>query len=119
MIVFVFLFCKCLVIEILKLFVVVVYVNMVVNGIDNVVIARLSAEELCDVFDGGREYMCLKDIDFMMYDLSIVFVDLLCVGMGDEVSKFCVCFDRIIYISCNSEILARDCKIFGETYEIK
>ena len=113
------LFRKCLATEISKSSVAAAHVNMAANGIDNVVTARLSAEELCDALDGGREYTRLKDIDLTTYDLSTVLVDPPRAGMGDEVSKFCARFDRIIYISCNPETLARDCKILGETHEIK
>jgi tRNA (uracil-5-)-methyltransferase len=92
---------------------------MAANGVDNVVTARLSAEELADALDGGREYTRLKDIDLSSYDLSTILVDPPRAGMGEDVSKFCTRFERIIYISCNPETLARDCEILRETHEIK
>ena len=113
------LFRKCLATEISKASVAAAHVNMAANGVDNVVTARLSAEELCDALDGGREYTRLKDVDLASYDLSTILVDPPRAGMGDEVSAFCSRFDRIVYVSCNPETLARDCKILRQTHEIK
>ena len=48
------LFRKCLATEISKVSVAAAHVNMAANGVDNVVTARLSAEELCDALGGGR-----------------------------------------------------------------
>lgn len=110
---------KCLATEISKSSVAAAHVNMAVNGVDNVVTARLSAEELADALDGGREYTRLKDIDLSSYDLSTILVDPPRAGMGEDVSKFCTRFERIIYISCNPETLAQDCKILRETHDIK
>ncbi len=113
------LFRKCLATEISKSSVAAAHVNMAANSVDNVVTARLSAEELCDALDGGREYTRLKDVDLDSYDLSTILVDPPRAGMGDEVSAFCSRFDRIVYVSCNPETLARDCKILRQTHDIK
>ena len=113
------LFRKCLATEISKSSVSAAHENMAANGVDNIVIARLSAEELCDALDGGREYQRLKEIDLSTYDFSTILVDPPRAGMGDEVSKFCARFDRIVYISCNPETLASDCRILSETHDVK
>ena len=113
------LFRKCLATEISKTSVSAAQENMRENGIENCVIARLSAEELCDALDGGREYTRLKDIDLTSYDLQTILVDPPRAGMGESVSKFCTRFDRIVYISCNPETLARDCETLCQTHDIK
>ncbi|CAL52910.1 tRNA (uracil(54)-C(5))-methyltransferase,TrmA,proteobacteria [Ostreococcus tauri] len=113
------LFRKCLATEISKSSVAAAQVNMAANGVDNLVIARLSAEELSDALNGGREYTRLKDINLASYDLSTILVDPPRAGMGDEVSTFCAQFERIIYISCNPETLARDCRVLSKTHDVK
>ena len=113
------LFRKCLATEISKTSVSAAQENMRTNGIENCVIARLSAEELCDALDGGREYTRLKDIDLRSYDLQTILVDPPRAGMGESVSKFCTRFDRIVYISCNPETLARDCETLCRTHDVK
>ena len=67
----------------------------------------------------SRVHARLKDVDLASYDLSTILVDPPRAGMGDEVSAFCSRFDRIVYVSCNPETLARDCKILRQTHDIK
>jgi len=113
------LFRKCLATEMAKSSVSAALENMRANGVDNIVVARLSAEELSDALDGGRAYKRLKEVDLSTYDMRTILVDPPRAGMGERVSTFCSRFDRVVYISCNPETMARDCEILCQTHDIK
>ena len=96
--------------------------NLDINGIDNVKLARLSAEEVSEALSGVREFFRLKEanIDVKDYDLKTLLIDPPRCGLCDERSlNFTAKFDRVIYISCNPQTLVQDLKFLTKTHKIK
>jgi len=90
------------------------------NGIENIDIARLSAQEFIQAFDRIRIFNRLKqqDIDLDDYQFSTVFVDPPRAGIDVKTLQLIARFDHIIYISCNPETLADNLKVLCETHVI-
>lgn len=86
--------------------------NIEQNQIDNIQVARLSAEEFTQAYQGEREFRRLQeaDIDIQSYDFDTVFVDPPRAGIDDETLKLLQSFERIIYISCNPNTLYENLK---------
>ena len=77
------------------------------NAIDNIKIARLSAEEFSQALSGQREFRRLKDsgIDLTTYQFNTIFVDPPRAGIDDDTLELMADFECIIYISCNPDTL--------------
>ena len=80
--------------------------NMADNGIDNIELVRLSAEELTQALNGVRPFRRLAGIELSSYQFGTVFVDPPRAGMDPDTCELTRRFDRILYISCNPETLA-------------
>ncbi|XXQ68459.1 tRNA (uridine(54)-C5)-methyltransferase TrmA [Neisseriaceae bacterium B1] len=95
--------------------------NIAANQIDNIAIARLSAEEFTEAFSGSREFQRLKQsgINLQNYDFSTIFIDPPRAGIDDETLKLVAQFERIIYISCNPETLCGNLETLTQTHEIQ
>ncbi|WP_066799865.1 tRNA (uridine(54)-C5)-methyltransferase TrmA [Moraxella oblonga] len=91
------------------------------NQIDNIDIARLSAEEFSEAYIGKREFRRLSEsnIDIKNYDFNTVFVDPPRAGIDNDTLKLLVNFDNIIYISCNPDTLFDNLCHLTKTHEIK
>ena len=92
--------------------------NIELNRVDNLKVVKMAAEEISDAMQGGRDYHRLKDISLDDYDFGTIFVDPPRAGLDDLTRKMVTEFDRIIYISCNPETLARDLQMIEKTHEI-
>ncbi|AYA04654.1 tRNA (uridine(54)-C5)-methyltransferase TrmA [Acinetobacter sp. WCHAc010034] len=94
--------------------------NIEQNGIDNIQVARLSAEEFTQAYNGEREFRRLQEagIDLAGYDFDTVFVDPPRAGIDDETLKLLQRFQRIIYISCNPDTLHDNLKTLAQTHKI-
>lgn len=94
--------------------------NIEQNGIDNIQVARLSAEEFTQAFNGDRTFRRLQEanIDLSTYDFDTVFVDPPRAGIDDETLKLLQRFERIIYISCNPDTLHDNLKQLSQTHKI-
>ena len=94
--------------------------NIEQNGIDNIQVARLSAEEFTQAFNGERTFRRLQeaDIDLSTYDFDAVFVDPPRAGIDGETLKLLQRFERIIYISCNPDTLHNNLKQLSQTHKI-
>ncbi|WP_374575006.1 tRNA (uridine(54)-C5)-methyltransferase TrmA [Acinetobacter sp.] len=94
--------------------------NIEQNGIDNIQVARLSAEEFTQAYNGEREFRRLQEagIDLAGYDFDTVFVDPPRAGIDDETLKLLQRFQRIIYISCNPDTLHDNLKALAQTHKI-
>lgn len=81
--------------------------NIEENQIDNIKIARLSAEEFTQAFHAERTFRRLEEaqIEISDYDFETVFVDPPRAGIDIDTLKLLQNFDRIIYISCNPDTL--------------
>jgi len=95
--------------------------NIQVNGIDNVKILRMSAEEFTQAMNGEREFRRLQqaDVDLQSYQCNTIFVDPPRAGLDDKSVKMVQQFDNILYISCNPETLKDNLQVLGQTHEIK
>lgn len=90
------------------------------NNIDNVKVARLSSEEFTEAYTKNRSFTRLQDsgIRVSEYDFKTVFVDPPRSGLDADTCQLLTKFDRIVYISCNPETLARDLAILKLTHRL-
>jgi tRNA (uracil-5-)-methyltransferase len=75
--------------------------NITANGIDNVKILRMSAEEFTMAIRGEREFNRLKGIDLQSYHCNTIFVDPPRAGLDQATLDMVQAYERILYISCN------------------
>ncbi|WP_421278849.1 tRNA (uridine(54)-C5)-methyltransferase TrmA [Aeromonas veronii] len=92
--------------------------NIAANGVDNLIILRMSAEEFTMAMRGEREFNRLKGIDLKSYQCNTIFVDPPRAGLDDATVKLVQEYDNILYISCNPETLQANMAVLGETHEI-
>jgi tRNA (uracil-5-)-methyltransferase len=97
---------KVLATEISKTSVNAALANLADNGIDNIELVRLSAEELTQALNEVRPFRRLAGIDLKSYDFGAVFVDPPRAGMDPDTCELTRRFDSILYISCNPQTLA-------------
>ncbi|NLK85694.1 MAG: tRNA (uridine(54)-C5)-methyltransferase TrmA [Aeromonadales bacterium] len=96
--------------------------NIKKNNITNTKIARLSAVEVAQALEGVREFNRLKlaDIDVNEYNLNTLLIDPPRSGLEyKEALDFTASFDRVIYISCGPESLAKDLQALTKTHNIE
>lgn len=93
--------------------------NIADNGIDNIELVRLSAEELTQALNEVRPFRRLADIDLKRYDFGSVFVDPPRAGMNPDTCELTRRFERILYISCNPETLAANIAQLADTHRIE
>lgn len=95
--------------------------NIQANQMDNIQIARLSAEEFTDAFTGNRAFqrLQLQQIDLQQYDFSTIFIDPPRAGVDAETLKLVAKFERIIYVSCNPETLRDNLTVLCKTHDIQ
>lgn len=95
--------------------------NLEANGIDNIQMIRLAAEEVTQAMNQQREFRRLRELPKPLheYDLQTVFVDPPRAGLDDATVGMVSGFDSIIYISCNPETLARNLETLCQTHEVK
>ena len=77
------------------------------QNIKNVFYARLSAEEVSELFE-GRIFNRMKGIDINDFNFSHILVDPPRAGLDSNVINLIKNFKNIIYISCNYETYIRD-----------
>ncbi|MBC3468677.1 tRNA (uridine(54)-C5)-methyltransferase TrmA [Pseudomonas sp. RW10S2] len=93
--------------------------NLDENGIDNVRLVRLSAEELTEALNEVRPFRRLEGIDLKSYDFGTVFVDPPRAGMDPDTCELTRRFERILYISCNPETLAQNIAQLHDSHRIE
>lgn len=93
--------------------------NIEQNGIDNLQIIRMSAEEFTQAMNGVREFYRLKGIDLKSYDCNTIFVDPPRAGLDQDTLNMVQAYDRILYISCNPETLADNLQQLSQTHRIE
>ncbi|RYL28273.1 MULTISPECIES: tRNA (uridine(54)-C5)-methyltransferase TrmA [Acinetobacter] len=95
--------------------------NIEQNQINNIQVARLSAEEFTQAYQGEREFRRLQEaeIDISSYDFDTVFVDPPRAGIDLDTLKLIQGFERILYISCNPDTLFENLEILSQTHKIQ
>ncbi len=92
--------------------------NCALNGVENITFARLASEEMTEALNGVRAFTRLKEIDLASYDFATVLVDPPRAGLDAGTTGLISNIDRIIYISCNPETLARDLETLTKTHAV-
>ncbi|MDN5419013.1 MAG: tRNA (uridine(54)-C5)-methyltransferase TrmA [Acinetobacter sp.] len=94
--------------------------NIQQNQINNIQVARLSAEEFTQAYNGEREFRRLQEaeIDIQGYEFDTVFVDPPRAGIDDDTLMLLQGFQRILYISCNPDTLHDNLKTLLKTHKI-
>ena len=93
--------------------------NIEKNGVDNLQIIRMSAEEFTQAMNGVREFNRLKGIDLKSYECNTIFVDPPRAGLDQATLGMVQAYERILYISCNPETLADNLKQLSQTHKIE
>ena len=109
---------KVLATEISKTSVAAALHNLQDNGVDNVTLVRLSAEELTEALNKVRPFRRLQGIDLKEYAFGSVFVDPPRAGMDPDTCELTRRFDNILYISCNPETLAANIAQLHDTHRV-
>tara|TARA_Y100001949_G_scaffold175175_2_gene184374 strand:- start:279 stop:815 length:537 start_codon:yes stop_codon:yes gene_type:complete len=112
-------FDRVLATEISKTSVAAAQVNIQDNGINNLIIARLSSEEFVQALRGERTFERLRDVELSEYDFRTVLVDPPRAGLDEESVKQIQGYDHIIYISCNPETLGNNLEQLTETHDVQ
>lgn len=92
--------------------------NITDNRIDNITLARLSAEELTQALNKVRPFNRLAHIDLDGYHFGTIFVDPPRAGMDKDTCELTRRFNRILYISCNPETLIQNIEQLSNTHSI-
>lgn len=95
--------------------------NIADNGVENIDLARLSAEEVAEAMAGERVFRRLAQLPQPLgkYGLNTVFVDPPRAGMDAATTSMTAGFDTIIYISCNPQTLAANLQALSATHSIE
>ncbi|WP_279084278.1 tRNA (uridine(54)-C5)-methyltransferase TrmA [Gilliamella apis] len=93
--------------------------NIKVNNIDNLIIARLSAEEFTRAIKKERQFNRLQGINLDDYQCQTVLVDPPRAGLDDNTLEIIQSYQRIIYISCNPNTLKNNLEQLTKTHHIE
>lgn len=90
------------------------------NEVTNIKIARCSAEEFSEAHKSKRNLHRFTEagIDIAKYNTRTVFVDPPRAGVDVDTCKLLAQFDRIVYVSCNPETLARDLRALTTSHDV-
>lgn len=88
------------------------------NGIDNVTVVRMSAEEFSQAMQGKLKSKRAEEAQLDQFKCSTVLVDPPRAGLDKLAIELVSQYPRIIYISCNPETLIDNIQSLGDTYRI-
>jgi len=94
-------------------------VNLAANGIDNAMVARMSAEEFAQALAGEKQGRRVSDMALDDYDFSTVLVDPPRAGLDAASCEQLRAYRRIVYISCNPATLAENLSQLDDTHRIR
>lgn len=92
--------------------------NIALNDIENVVIARMSAEEVAAAMRGEFESRRVDELQLDSYNFKTVLVDPPRAGLDTATLAMVQQFENIIYISCNPDTLASNLAILTKTHHV-
>lgn len=111
-------FRRVLATEISKVSVASARYNCELNGINNVTVVRMSAEDFSAVMEGEKQSRRAAEADIASFDCQTVLVDPPRAGLDDATIELVRNYSRIIYISCNPETLAENLKKLATTHKV-
>jgi tRNA (uracil-5-)-methyltransferase len=94
-------------------------VNLQANNVDNVHVARMSAEDFALALKGEKHGRRVAEMALDGYDFSTVLVDPPRAGLDDASCAQISGYERIVYISCNPETLAQNLGLLTRTHRIE
>lgn len=94
--------------------------NLIENGIENVQLVRLSAEEVTLAISAQRVFRRLRDLPKALdqFELNTLFVDPPRAGLDELTVQMARQFPTILYISCNPQTLALNLQTLQKTHYI-
>ncbi len=94
--------------------------NIEANGIDNIEVIRLAAEEVTQAMNGEREFRRLANLPRPLgeFDLRTVFVDPPRAGLDAYTVQMVARFEHILYVSCNPATLADNLHQLTATHRV-
>ena len=92
--------------------------NLAANGIDNVRVARMSAEEFAAALNGEKAGRRVAEMALDEHDFSTVLVDPPRAGLDESSCRQLSEYSRIVYISCNPDTLARNLETLCRTHAV-
>ena len=95
--------------------------NRELNGVENLELVRLSAEEVCQALAGEREFKRLRELHKPLRDFhfSTVFVDPPRAGLDPLTEQLVTSFDQILYVSCNPVTLIKNLGHICRTHSLQ
>lgn len=93
--------------------------NIEKNGINNLQIIRMSAEEFTQAINGVRSFYRLRGINLGDYQCNTILVDPPRAGLDINTLKMVQNYERILYISCNPHTLAENLVQLAQTHKIE
>ncbi|MDR2151603.1 MAG: tRNA (uridine(54)-C5)-methyltransferase TrmA [Helicobacteraceae bacterium] len=88
------------------------------NQRENIVFARMSAEEFAQAINETRSFKRLKEIDLNSFNFRLALVDPPRSGLDSASLGLIADMERIIYISCNPQTLRRDLETLTKTRRV-
>lgn len=94
--------------------------NRGANRVENLALARLSAQEVSSALAGEREFRRLQSLPRPLsdYRFSTLFVDPPRAGLDEATTALAAGFDNILYISCNPVTLVDNLASLDRTHRI-
>lgn len=93
-------------------------VNLAANGIDNVQVARMSAETFSAALKGETQGRRVSAMALDQHDFSTVLVDPPRAGLDAVSCEQISHYERIVYISCNPQTLADNLAVLDKSHRI-
>jgi tRNA (uracil-5-)-methyltransferase len=95
--------------------------NLEENAVDNVILVRLSAEEVTQAINAVRVFRRLSELPRPLdqFDLRTLFVDPPRAGLDADTVDMARAFETVLYISCNPQSLAENLKVLQTTHRIQ
>jgi tRNA (uracil-5-)-methyltransferase len=92
--------------------------NCTLNGIDNVTIVRMSAEDFSAVLQGEKDSVRAKEAGVAEFDCRTILVDPPRAGLDNDTLALVQQYPAIIYISCNPLSLAANLQQLVSTHQV-
>jgi len=93
--------------------------NVAANGVENVLLARMSSEEFVAAWRAKADKHRLKGLDWDALDAQTLLIDPPRCGLDNETEALMATFPRIVYVSCNPETLAANLQRVEATHRIE